>query len=333
MSSRCRTPTSSPPRAPRWARRRAARYKSTRPDTLLAHVLRACWRRCRPSTPKRIEDVIVGCAMPEYEQGMNVARIGLLLAGLPLERGRHDDQPLLLVGIERGVDRRRPHPHRRGRHHDRRRHREHEHDPDAGPARDERGACSRTDENVGIAYGMGLTAEKVAAQWKVSREDQDAFALASHQKALAAQAAGEFDAEISALTVHENLPDLATDAIVARSRKVARDEGPRADTTAEGLAKLRPVFAAKGIGDRGQQFADVRRRRRVDPRVRARAEGTRPHAARALGRLCGRRRAAGDHGHRSDRRDPQGAADARASRRTRSTGSNSTKRSPRRASR
>ena len=93
---------------------------------------------------------------------------------------------------------------------------------------------------------MGLTAEKVAAQWKVSREDQDAFALASHQKALAAQAAGDFDAEVSPITVNEDVPDLATDRIVTRTKVIQRDEGPRADTSAEGLAKLRPVFAAKG---------------------------------------------------------------------------------------
>jgi acetyl-CoA acyltransferase len=101
-------------------------------------------------------------------------------------------------------------------------------------------------ENVGIAYGMGLTAEKVAAQWKVTREAQDAFALASHQKALAAQAAGEFDAEISPITLEQDAPDLATGKVVTRSTAVARDEGPRADTSAEGLAKLKPVFAAKG---------------------------------------------------------------------------------------
>jgi acetyl-CoA acyltransferase len=101
-------------------------------------------------------------------------------------------------------------------------------------------------DHVGIAYGMGITAENVAARWKVSREDQDAFALASHKKALAAQAAGEFDAEISAITVQENLPDLTGDRIVTKSREIRHDEGPRADTSAEGLAKLRPVFAAKG---------------------------------------------------------------------------------------
>jgi len=101
-------------------------------------------------------------------------------------------------------------------------------------------------ENVGIAYGMGLTAEKVAAQWKVSREAQDAFALASHQKALAAQASGEFAGEITPFAVEEDVPDLGSGAVVTRRREVARDEGPRADTTAEGLARLRPVFAAKG---------------------------------------------------------------------------------------
>jgi len=102
------------------------------------------------------------------------------------------------------------------------------------------------DENLGIAYGMGLTAEKVAERWKVSREDQDAFALASHRKALAAQAGGEFGDEISPYPVHESLPDLATGKIVVRNRRLERDEGPRADTTPEGLAKLKPVFAAKG---------------------------------------------------------------------------------------
>jgi acetyl-CoA acyltransferase len=93
---------------------------------------------------------------------------------------------------------------------------------------------------------MGLTAEKVAAQWKVSREEQDAFALQSHQRALAAQAGGEFATEVSPITIDESVPDLAADRIVKRSKVFERDEGPRADTTAEGLAKLRPVFAARG---------------------------------------------------------------------------------------
>jgi acetyl-CoA acyltransferase len=102
------------------------------------------------------------------------------------------------------------------------------------------------DENVGIAYGMGLTAEKVAAQWKVSRERQDAFALASHQKALAAIAAGQFKDEMTPVTVFDRLPDLATGEVTTKTRTVDIDEGPRPDTSLEGLARLKPVFAAKG---------------------------------------------------------------------------------------
>jgi len=226
-------------KAPRGA------YRSTRPDTLLAHVLQRVLAQVPAIDAKRVDDVIVGCAMPEYEQGMNVARIGLLLAGLPdsvagMTINRFCSSGLNAVSIAA----------------DRIRTGEADIVIAAGTesmsmipmlgrlALNE--AVFAKGEHVGIAYGMGLTAENVAAQWKISREDQDAFALASHRKALAAQANGEFDAEISAITVHENLPDLASDAIVARTREITRDEGPRADTSAEGLAKLRPVFAAKG---------------------------------------------------------------------------------------
>jgi len=226
-------------KAPRGA------FRSTRPDTLLAHVLKSVLAQAPAIDPKRIEDVIVGCAMPEYEQGMNVARIGLLLAGLPntvagMTINRFCSSGLNAVSI--AADR-----IRTG-----------EADvmiaagtesmsmiPMLGRIAMNEAVFAR-DENLGIAYGMGLTAEKVAAQWQVSREAQDAFALASHQKALAAQAAGEFDAEVSPFTVHEDVPDLANDRIVGRDKVVARDEGPRADTSAEGLAKLKPVFAAKG---------------------------------------------------------------------------------------
>jgi len=102
------------------------------------------------------------------------------------------------------------------------------------------------DENVGIAYGMGLTAEKVATQWKVSREDQDAFSLASHQKAIAAQQAGEFNDEITPIEVVEKFPDLASGQVGVKTRTVSLDEGPRPDTSVEGLGKLRAVFANKG---------------------------------------------------------------------------------------
>jgi acetyl-CoA acyltransferase len=102
-----------------------------------------------------------------------------------------------------------------------------------------------SDENVAIAYGMGITAEKVAQRWQVSREDQDAFAVASHEKAIAATQAGHFDAEILPYTVKERVP--GPDATVrVLERTVRQDEGPRPGTNMETLAKLRPVFAARG---------------------------------------------------------------------------------------
>jgi acetyl-CoA acyltransferase len=100
------------------------------------------------------------------------------------------------------------------------------------------------DENIGIAYGMGLTAEKVADQWKVGRDVQDQFALASHQKAIKAQQAGEFAAEMTTIEVTDRAPDLATGDVKTKSRSVSLDEGPRADTSLEALGKLKPVFAA-----------------------------------------------------------------------------------------
>jgi acetyl-CoA acyltransferase len=102
------------------------------------------------------------------------------------------------------------------------------------------------DENIGIAYGMGLTAEKVAEQWKISREAQDEFALQSHLKALAAQQAGEFSDEITPVEVFDRQPVLSNGEIDIKTRTVSLDEGPRAETTLAALAKLRTVFAAQG---------------------------------------------------------------------------------------
>ena len=107
-------------------------------------------------------------------------------------------------------------------------------------------AIFEKDENIGIAYGMGITAEKVAAQWNVSREAQDAFALESHLRALKAQAAGEFTDEMTAIDVIDRFPNLATGEQGTKTRTVKLDEGPRPDTSLEGLARLKPVFAAKG---------------------------------------------------------------------------------------
>jgi acetyl-CoA acyltransferase len=102
------------------------------------------------------------------------------------------------------------------------------------------------DENIGMAYGMGLTAEKVAQQWKVSREAQDQFALESHRKAIAAQESGERADEITPVEIIERFPNLETGKIDVKTRIVNQDEGARADTSLDALAKLKPVFAAKG---------------------------------------------------------------------------------------
>lgn len=221
-------------------------FRNTRPDDLLAHVLRGVIAQCPGLDPQLIGDVIVGCAMPEGEQGMNVARIGLLLAGLP------DSVPGMTINrfcasgvqaVAQAADRIR-----------------------LGEADVMIAAGTETmtmipmggnkialnpevfarDENVGIAYGMGLTAEKVAEQWQVAREDQDAFAVASHERAIAAIAGGEFKQEILPYTVIDRLPDSATLQVKIRERVVENDEGPRSGTSMVGLAKLRPVFAARG---------------------------------------------------------------------------------------
>jgi acetyl-CoA acyltransferase len=220
-------------------------FKNTRPDDLLVHVLKSALAQVPSLDPNTIEDAIVGCAIPEAEQGLNVARMGVLLAGLPNTVGGVTVNRFCassLTALAMAADRIR-----------------------VGEADVMIAAGTESmsmvpmmgnkpsmnsgifkDENVGIAYGMGITAEKVAAQWKVSREAQDQFALASHQKAVAAQLAGEFRDEITPFEIVERLPNLAKREIDVRTRKMELDEGPRADTSLEALAKLRAVFAAKG---------------------------------------------------------------------------------------
>ena len=222
-------------------------FRSTRPDDLLAHALSAVVAQVPTLDPARIGDVIVGCAMPEAEQGMNVARIGALLAGLPdsvpaytlnrfcasglqavADAARQIQLGLADVMIGAGVESMSVMPHMMGN------------KLSPNPA------IFAHDAHRGIAYGMGLTAEKVAARWQIDRAAQDAFAVASHQKACAATAAGHFAAEISPFTVQQHQPDLASGEVARRERIVATDEGPRADASAERLARLRPVFHATG---------------------------------------------------------------------------------------
>jgi acetyl-CoA acyltransferase len=224
-------------------------FRNTRPDELLASVLRAAMAQVPGLDPHAVEDIICGCAIPEGPQGLNVARIGAVLAGLPKSVGGITVNRFCasgLAAVQMAADRIRVG----------------EADvmiaagtesmslvpmmgnsPSLSPT-----IFSNPDdiESYGIAYGMGLTAEKVAQQWKVSREAQDEFAYQSHKKAVAAMQAGEFANEITGIEVAERSVDLESAEVAIKSRTVSLDEGARPDTTVEALAKLRPVFSARG---------------------------------------------------------------------------------------
>ena len=221
-------------------------FRNTRPDDLLATILRAAVAQVPNLDPAAIEDIICGCAIPEAQQGLNVARIGAVLAGLPTSVGGITVNRFCASGLSAvqmaadrirvgeadvmvaaGVESMSMVPMMGN-------------SPSLSPSIFER------EGDVGIAYGMGLTAEKVAQQWQVSRDAQDAFALQSHQKALAAQQAGYFADEITPIEVTDRSANLANGDAIAKTRTVSLDEGPRADTSIEGLGKLRTVFAARG---------------------------------------------------------------------------------------
>ena len=227
--------------------KRNGAFRNVRPDDMLAAVLKSVVAQVPGIDPALIGDVIVGCAMPEAEQGMNVARIGLLLAGLPTsvpgltinrfcssgvqavaDAANQIRLGLADVMIAAGTESMSVMPQIMGN------------KMSMNPA------IFAHEENLGIAYGMGLTAEKVAQQWKIGREAQDQFALASNQKACAAILAGHFNAETTPYSFTEHLPDLASGQVRARQRTVEVDEGPRQDASLEKLAKLKPVFNVRG---------------------------------------------------------------------------------------
>ncbi len=216
-------------------------FRNTRPDDMLAHVIRAVMAQAPGIDPHEIGDAIIGCAMPEAEQGMNVARIGVLLAGLPdtvpgvtvnrfcssgvqaiamaADRIRLGEADLMLAGGTESMS--------------------------MVPMMGHKVAMNPgifDNEHIGIAYGMGITAENVAKQWKVTREEQDAFSAQSHERALAAIKAGEFKDEITPFQLDDHYPDLATRGIKTDSRLIDTDEGPRPGSTVEVLGKLKPVF-------------------------------------------------------------------------------------------
>jgi len=221
-------------------------FRNTRPDDMLAHVIKSVMAQAPGLDPSAIADVIVGCAMPEAEQGSNVARIGLLLAGLPntvpgvtinrfcssgvqavamaADRIRLGEADVMIAAGVESMSM----------------------VPMMGNKIAINPAIFDKDENIAIAFGMGLTAEKVAERWKVSREAQDAFALQSHQRAIQAIANGEFRDEISAYQIMDRVADLDSREVRINSKLASQDEGPRADTSLEALAKLKTVFAQKG---------------------------------------------------------------------------------------
>ena len=222
-------------------------YRHARPDDLLAQVLKSALAQVPALDPARIGDVIVGCAMPEAEQGMNVARIGLLLAGLPRSVPGMTINRFCASGLQAVADAAA-------------RIRLGEADVMIAAGTESMSCMPQImgnklamnpaifahPENLGIAWGMGLTAENVARRWQVSREDQDAFALESHRRASEAIKAGHFAAEISPWMLESHVPDLDSGEVRVVQRRAETDEGPRHDASLAGLAALKPAFSARG---------------------------------------------------------------------------------------
>ena len=221
-------------------------FRNMRPDDLLVVALKGALAQVPTLDPAVIEDIICGCAIPEAQQGLNIARIGAVLAGLPHSVGGITVNRFCASGlsaVQMAADRIRVG----------------ESDvmiaagvesmsmvPMMGNAPSLSPSMFLNDENIGIAYGMGLTAEKVATQWKVSRQAQDEFAVESHRRALVAMKAGDFAAEMTSVGVTDRAPNLDTGDVISTTRTVSLDEGARPDTTLEGLSKLRAAFAARG---------------------------------------------------------------------------------------
>ena len=230
-----RTPVGKAPRG---------KLKNVRPDDLLVHVLKGLMDKYPQVDKANIDDVITGCAMPEAEQGMNTARISLLLAGFPesvagvtvnrfcasglqavsmaADRVRLGEADLMVASGVESMSM----------------------IPMSGNKVSLNPAIYNTD--VAIAYGMGLTAEEVANRWNVSREQQDEFALQSHIRALQAQKDGTFNNEILPFSIPTFKTDASTAQLTVDAQIMTDDEGPRAASTIEALAKLRAVFAVKG---------------------------------------------------------------------------------------
>ena len=220
-------------------------FKNTLPDDLLVQVMRALKERHTAVDWSALGDVIMGCAMPEAEQGMNVARIASLLAGFPASvpamtvnrfcssgiqsmataaaAMMANDYSLALAG---GVESMSMVP--------------------LGGNKYTTNPAVFNNDNIASAYGMGITADRVAKRWQISKEEQDEFAAESHRRAVAGQQRGDFTAEIVPMPITERQPDLASSTLLLRECLITNDEGPRADTSYEAIARLKSVFAANG---------------------------------------------------------------------------------------
>ena len=235
LVSAVRTPVG---RAPKGA------LATTRPDDLAATALNGALDKIPALDKNEIDDVILGCAQPEGEQGFNIARFAALRAQLPVEIPGATVNRLCASGLEAIAQ---------------------------ADMRIRTGTCrvviaggaesmsmipmggSKPSPNPWLAehypaslLTMGLTAERVARHYNISREDQDAFALASHHKAIAAQAAHHFDDELIAVKISNAVPGTKAGKPTITETNFAADEGPRADTSAAALAALKPVFHAQG---------------------------------------------------------------------------------------
>lgn len=221
-------------------------FSCTRPDDLLSTVLRAAMQNVSALSLEEIDDVIIGCAMPEGAQGMNVARIATLLAGFPssvsamtinrfcasglqaidlaASRIAIGEADLIIAGGVESMS----------------------FVPMGGYYFSANPRYFNEKEYRSIAYSMGITAEKVAKKWEISREDQDIFSYKSHQKALVAMREGYFSEEITPIKTIRTLPDSKTNQEISVTREIKEDQGPRADTSMELLSKLSPVFQNKG---------------------------------------------------------------------------------------
>lgn len=251
---------------------------NARPDDLAATAIEGALARVPQLDRREVEDVILGCAHPEAEQGMNVARIAALRAGLPVEVSAMTVNRFCASGLQaiaQAADRIRG----------------------GGASVVVAGGTESMSmipmgghkisanpwlvDNLPTAYlSMGLTAERVGERFHVSREDADNFALASHQKALKAIGEGRFANEIVPVEWTERTPKNGSAKPSEQKRSFQMDEGPRADTSAEALAKLKPAFQAKGTVTAGNssQTSDGAAATIVTSAERAAALGMKPIA-------------------------------------------------------